>query len=206
MELINKPNNNALQKSQNALPSTPKTLSNYPTFSSFAAKFSPDNWEAGSRKPTKCVTCNAPSLVEINLAYGEGRSVAWLMAQLQTFQEKLNVPNKMSVYEVETCAQTIHDHFYHLKTTELMLFFARLLGGMYPVEWHGYVTPTKIVSALREHFLPWRGELLHKIELQEQKRHAQQEASKPTVSWEEYLAMKGEENRESPLERILKQK
>lgn len=180
-----------MQKSQSGLPSTPKTLSSYPTFGDFVRKFTPDNWESSSRQPTKCVTCNSPTLTDINLAYGDGRSIAWLMSQLQVFQERLNVPNKMSVFEVETCAQTIHDNYHHLKTTELMLFFARLLGGMYPVDWHGYVTTTKIVTALREHFMPWRNNLLYLQEKQESERRAEENAKKPKLSWEEYCELKG---------------
>ena len=190
-----------MQKSQSALLSIPKSLANFPTFASFTARFAPDNWERGSRQPTKCLTCSAPTLTDINLAYGEGRSVAWLMAQLEMFQFKLNVPNKMSKFEIETCAQTIHDNYHHLKTTELMLFFARLLGGMYPVDWHGYVTPTKIVSALREHFMPWRNDLLYKIEKQQEDERRKEEGSQPKVTWEEYCQMKGI-NRPNPLERI----
>ena len=108
----------------------------------------------------------------------------------------------MSSFEIETCAQTIHDSYHHLKTTELMLFFARLLGGMYPVDWHGYVTPTKIVFAIREHFMPWRNNLLYRLEKQDQERHAEESARKPGVTWEEYLAMKGEEYRSNPLEKL----
>ena len=192
MELINSNNNEtALQRSQTGLQSIPKTLSNFPTFSDFSQRFNPSNWEKGSRLPTKCVVCNSPTLTDVNIAYGNGRAVAWLMAQLATFQEKINVPNKMSTYEIETCAQTIYDNYHHLKATELMLFFTRFLGGMYPVDWHGYVTPTKIVSAIREHFMPWRNELLYKIEKQEAEKRREEESKTPGITWEEYCKLKG---------------
>lgn len=96
----------------------------------------------------------------------------------------------MSKYQIETCAQSIYDTYHHLKATEIMLFFARLAGGMYPVDWHGYVTPTKIVTALREHFMPWRNNLLYKIDRQNQERKAKEEAAKPSVTWEEWQQMK----------------
>lgn len=127
------------------------------------------------------------------------------MAQLTTTQEKLSVPHKMTVFELESCAQTIYDSFHHLKATEIMLFLSRLLGGMYPVDWHGYVTPTKIVSALREHFIPWRNNLLYKIEKQEQERKAKEEASQPSMTWEEYCQSTGRDPSDNPLLRLFKQ-
>lgn len=203
MELTNNRNENSVtQQSLAVSPSTPKTLSNFPTFHDFSVRFSPDNWEGSFRQPTKCLTCAAPTLTDINLAYGNGRSIAWLMAHLQVFQERLNVPNKMSAFEIETCAQTIHDHYHHLKTTELMLFFARLLGGMYPVDWHGYVTTTKVVSALREHFMPWRNNLLYQIERNEREKH-ERESKTNTMSWEEYCRLEGKKGDDHPLKRIL---
>lgn len=179
----------------------------YPSFQDFCNKFSKQNVSAGAQHPTKCVTCHSPTLTYINLAYGDGNAIAWLIYHLTFFQENVNVPNKMSPYQIETCAQSIFETFHHLKATEIMLFFARLAGGMYPVDWHGYITPTKIVSALREHFMPWRNNLLYKIEQQERERKAKEEAAKPTVTWEEYKRMKeqaGEKtnNEKNPLSLI----
>ena len=184
----------------------PKTLSNYPTFGDFAAKFTPDNWERGGREPVKCVQCGSPTLTDVNIAYGNGSSVKWLMAQLAVFQERLNVPNKMSVIEIETCAQVIHECYYYLKTTELMLFFARLLGGMFSVDWHGYVTPGKLVGVLREQFMPWRSKMLHEIEERERKAKDEADALTPKVTWEEYCKMHGIEGRPSPFDRLNSKK
>lgn len=72
-----------------------------------------------------------------------------------------------------------------------MLFLARLLGGMYPVEWHGYITPTKIVSALRDYFMPWRNDLLYKIDKQEKQRKLEESMREPGITWEEYCKLKG---------------
>lgn len=91
----------------------------------------------------------------------------------------------MSQYQIETCAQTIFESYKYLKATEIMLFFARLAGGMYPVEWKGYITPEKIVSALCDNFMPWRNKLLDKIERNKKER----EQKVPTVTWEQYRQM-----------------
>lgn len=156
----------------------------------FCKKFSNENVFIGAQHPTKCLTCSAPTLTFINLAYGDGSAIAWLIYHLTYFQENVNVPNKMTKYQMETCAQSIYEQYHHLKATELMLFLARLAGGMYPIEWHGYITPTKIMSALREHFMPWRNSLLRKIEQQEIERKEKEREKLPTVTWEEYKRMK----------------
>lgn len=146
-----------------------------------------------------CLTCESPTVTDINLAYGDGSALLWLMAHIEAFQEKLNVPNKMNVYEIETCAQNIFDSFHHLKCTELMLFFARLLGGMYPVEWHGYVTPTKIMTALRDHFMPWRNNLLSKIEHQRLKQQREAYRNDPDrMTYDEWQEIKTIESMYNP--------
>ncbi len=86
-----------------------------------------------------------------------------------------------------------------------MLFLARLLGGMYPVDWYGTITPDKIVTALREHFMPWRNNLLHKIEKQEQQRRSEEESKNPGLTWEEYCRQTGRDPSESPLNKLLQQ-
>lgn len=162
----------------------------------------------GAQHPTKCLTCSSPTLTDIRLAYGSGNTIAWLIYLLTFFQENVNVPNKMTKYQLETCAQSIFDTYHHLKATEIMLFFARLAGGTYPVDWHGYVTPTKIVTALREHFMPWRNDLLYKIDRQEKEKKAREEAAKPVCTWEEWKRMKeaaGEEtvHSDNPLKQLM---
>lgn len=127
----------------------------------------------------------------MRLAYNEAAPIQWLIAQLQVFQEQTNTPNKMSVAQLDTCAQIIYDNFHHLKATEIMLFLARLLGGMYPVDWHGYVTPTKIVFALREHFMPWRNDLLHKIEKNRQEQQRKKDYDNPdNMTYDEWQEIK----------------
>lgn len=131
--------------------------------------------------------------------------MAWLIAHLTAFQLQIPATEKMSAFQLEACAQTIFDSYHHLKTTEIMLFLTRLAGGMYPVEWYGAITPTKIVSALRDHFMPWRNELLHTVEQQRRERRRREESMKPGLTWSQYLASVGEPMRESPLERLLSQ-
>lgn len=157
----------------------------YPTFAEFAKRFSVENQTAGAGKPLKCLTCQAPTLTYINLTYGEGCAIAWLIVHLTYFQEHMNVPNKMTSVQIETCAQCIFDGYYHLKTTEIMLFLARLCGGMYPVDWHGYVTPDKIISALRDWFMPWRNEQFRRMEEERRVSGSNGDDRSPVMTWSE---------------------
>ena len=158
----------------------------FPDFKSFTTRFAPGNQAAAAQHPTRCVTsASAPTLTYIDLAYGEGCAIAWLVIQLTHFQLQINVPNKMTEMQLETCAQTIFDNYRYLKATEIMLFLARLTGGMYPVEWFGYITPDRIVTALRDHFMVWRNELLYKMEKQERERKRNEERKAPPPTEEE---------------------
>jgi len=159
---------NALQPLQSLSPDMQQKAivlrAKHPQLTDLCYAYHPDNAVKFSHYPTRCITGEAPTLIDVNLAYHSTASIIWLIAQLTSLQEQLNVPNKMTVYQIDACAQNITERFGYLKLSELMLFFARLKGGMYNVDWHGYITPDKVVNALREHFIPYRNDLLHKIE------------------------------------------
>lgn len=171
------------------LPRVTEIKSKYPTVVSFASEFHPNKMDKWSNYPSRCLFGTAPTLIELNITYGPTASVFWLMAQLSTFQEQLNVPNKMTAYQLDACAQTISERFGYLKTTELMLFLSRLKGGLYNIEWHGYINPDKIVDALLAHFLPYRNNLYYKRERSEKDKKDKEE--EPGITWEEYCEMKG---------------
>lgn len=194
----------ATAQQQGLLPTTLQKVINlretYPSLSAFGAAFSPQETARFARYPERCFTGEAPSLSRLDLAYGETASIVWLIAHLQSMQEAINVPNKMTVTQLDTCAQTISEEFSHLKTTELMLFFARLIGGAFPVEWYGYISPDKILKALREHFMPWRDQMLHTIHKQEEQRKINEATS--GITWEQYCMNNYGELRPSPLDSL----
>lgn len=171
--------------------------------------FHPDRTEHFASHPDRCLFGTAPTLTDIRLAYDGRADIQWLIAQLTTFQEKINVQQKMSSYQLETCAQTIATEFHHLKTSELCLFLARLQGGAYTVDWYGSVSPDKIVSALRDQFMPWRNHQFFLMEKQQEEQRREEAIHNPAnISWEEFVALKKAEGEEisniNPLERISK--
>lgn len=173
----------------------------YPDIIAFSNTFNPANNGRFAAYPERCLTGSAPTLTDLRLAYPGAAHIQWTIAQLMAFQENVNIPNKMSTYQLEACAQAVCDSFAYLKTTELMLFFTRLAGGLYPVQWYGSVSPDKIIAALRDHFVPWRNKRLDEIHYEEQRQREQLEHSN-AITWEEYLARHGEEYRPSPLDMI----
>lgn len=186
---------NALQPLQSLLPDMQQKAivlrAKHPQLTDLCYAYHPDNAVKFSHYPTRCITGEAPTLIDVNLAYHSTASIIWLIAQLTSLQEQLNVPNKMTVYQIDACAQNITERFGYLKLSELMLFFARLKGGLYNVDWHGYITPDKLVTALREHFIPYRNDLLHKIEKDRKEREQKKQRNAHDVmSHQEWIEIK----------------
>lgn len=195
-------NSNDLVLRQDLSPSTLTKINElkeqYPSVMEFGAAFSPDKMDKFSNYPSRCLFGKAPTLIELNLSYQDTASVQWLIAQLSVFQEQLNIPNKMTSFQLDACAQTISERFGYLKTTEIMLFLSRLKGGLYNVDWFGSVNPDKIVKALLDHFIPYRNNLYYKREKAEQERKEKEMREEPAITWEEYCKLKGI-NKPNPL-------
>ena len=172
----------------------------YPTTGKFILAFHPDKIEHFASYPDRCLFGNAPTLTDLRIAY-EGRAdIQWLIVQLTTFQEKLNVSQKMTSYQLETLAQTIATEFHHLKASEICLFFARLQGGAYTVDWYGSVSPDKIVGALREQFMPWRNHQFYLKEKQDEEQRREEAIHSPeNITWGEYCREAKTIHKENPL-------
>jgi len=186
---------NALTRPQQLLPSTERRISllrsTYGTFGSFLMAYHPDRTELFASHPDRCLFGNAPTLTDLRLAYDGRADIQWLVAHLTTFQEKLNVGQKMTSYQLEACSQTIASEFHYLKASEICLFLARLQGGAYTVDWYGSVSPDKIVSALREQFMPWRNHQFYLREKKEEEERREAELSDANnVSIEQWIADK----------------
>jgi hypothetical protein len=163
----------------------------YPKLTDLCVAYHPDKATQFSHYPTRCITGESPTLIDVNLTYYNTSSIVWLIAQLTSLQEQLNVPNKMTVYQIDACAQIITERYGYLKLSEIMLFFARLKGGLYNVDWHGYITPDKLVTALREHFIPYRNDLLHKIEKDRKEREQKKQRNAHDVmTHQEWIEIK----------------
>lgn len=158
-----------------------------------------------------CFFGGAPTLGQINAAYGRNTATAWLMIQLQNLSEYSGCRDKLEAKPkaptdidwitspLEMCAYVIATEFYYLSVTELMLFFHRFKSGRYG-HFYGAVDPMVITTSLRK-FSDERAALYerHKQELQEKKF---EESKKNAISWEEYCKKTGQVGKKSPLDRL----
>ena len=177
----------------------------YPSLQSLSEVFHPSMANRYSRYPARCVCGTAPSLVDLNNAYGESASVKWLIAQLVSYQEGINTPNKMSPLQYSTLAEKIVQEFHYLKCTDIHLFLTHLAAGSFNVDYHGYVSPDVILDALRHQYIPFRFHLMQKEEEKRQKELEQQEKNTKGITWEEFCRLTGREVTSNPFESILQQ-
>ena len=153
--------------------------------------YHPDQSEKFSSYPDRCLHCAAPTLTDLRLAYDGNADIQWLVVQLSTFQEKINVQQKMTSFQIEMLSQTISQEFCYLKATEIMLFLSRLQGGAYAVDWYGSISPDKIISALREQFMPWRNHQFYLKEKEDEDKRREESINSPkNVTFEEWKKMK----------------
>ena len=175
-------------------------VSQYPSLQRLAEVYHPSQASRYSRYPERCICGNAPTLVDLNNAYGENSAVKWLIAQLVSYQEGINTPNKMQPLQYTSLAERIVQEFYYLKCTDIHLFLAHLAAGTYNIDYHGYVSPDIILDTLRNRYIPYRDEVARREEEKRQKQLEQQE-SKRGITWEEFCRLENREITASPFDR-----
>ena len=109
----------------------------------------------------------------------------------------MNIQTKMTSWQLESCAQSILEKYSHLKVSEIVLFLTRLQGGAYSVDWFGVISPDKILSALREQFMPWRNNQFYQKEKRDEERKREEQIhSKDNISYEQWKREKQERGEE----------
>lgn len=165
-------------------------ISRYPSLTQLSADYNPDKGSRYALYPSRCITGNAPSLVDLNNAYGNNASVQWLIAQIVVYQESINTPNKMTTSQYTNLAQTMAQEYYYLKASEVLLFFANLTSGRYNIDYHGYVSPDIILDALRNQFLPYRNRIMNEEYDRQQEERERKEKQRDTMTREEWEEIK----------------
>ena len=79
-----------------------------------------------------------------------------------------------------------------------MLFFARLLGGSYKVQFFGRIDSNTIIEALAQQFIPQRNKIFN----EEEKRIKKEQVKEDNITWEEYCKRKNID-KENPLKQLL---
>ena len=133
----------------------------------------------------RCFMGTAPTLVDVDQAFGEGTGEEWLTYQLAELSEFCGVQTKMLPGQLMRLASIIRNGYYDLKLTELEVFFSWFKLGRYG-RFFGAVDPLVITTALRE-FRRERDRIHEGYEREEARRRREAALSSPTaMTREEY--------------------
>lgn len=156
----------------------------------FLNAFNPDVQRTLCPHADACLFGDAPTLAQINAAYGDNTAAIWLTAQLYNLSEYCGVRSKLEGAPLKECASVIASEFYFLKVSEMMLFFFRFKSGRYG-RFYGNVDPLVITMALRE-FLRERSAAYAEHESAEQMRQAADHQAN-AITYEEYLKTRNDD-------------
>ena len=133
----------------------------------------------------RCVLGTAPTMGQVNAAYGGHTASAWLVPFLWDVSEFCGCKEKFTKAQMEELAYVIVDGYHWLKVTEMMLFFWWFKGGRYG-KFYGSVDPMVITAALRD-FVKDRNAIIARHDSMEAERK-QAEWRKRAITYEQYKA------------------
>ena len=104
----------------------------YGGFQQFSDRFSYARMNDIVKNPIDCFRRDSPSLVRIDITYGDEASATWLYDVLQGMFLFLGVNNdKFKREQVYDLARTITSQYKTLKVAEILLFVSRFKAGKY---------------------------------------------------------------------------
>lgn len=158
-------------------------------YQKLVAKYNTNTELKVTSDPERCFLADAPSMVNLRVAYGYGAAEGWLSAQLLALS--VFCGKKFTQTQLQTLASTIATRFYFLKMPELMLFFANFKGGVYG-HFYGNIDPMVITSKLSD-FLKERSARLEVYERECKARDADEKNARDkanAITYEQYKQMK----------------
>lgn len=132
-----------------------------------------------TKSPDRCYFTNAPTLWNVNLAYGFGTAQEWLAYQITDLSEFSGARDKITDRQLDQIIQLITDDYGFLNMAEIMLFCRRFKKGSYD-KFYGSVDPIAIMKGLNE-FVRERNEAYAKRERTQQERKEWQDAHNPNI-------------------------
>ena len=157
----------------------------------FLEKVNPSTQTAFAANPSKAVMGDYPTLTDLKSAYGKNFAAIWLVPQIDNLTLFTGAKN-ITEQQHEELAKIISAEYGYLKVTELLLFFHRFKAGHYG-RFYGTVDPMVITCALKD-FIKERNTFIDQFERDVNNIKREEEKSLPTMSHEEYLKLKQEEN------------
>jgi hypothetical protein len=141
------------------------------------------------KNPIECFRRDSPTLVRIDITYGDEASATWLYDVLQGMFLFLGVNNdKFKKEQVYDLARTITSQFKTLKVAEVLLFVSRFKAGKYG-RFYGGDSYALIVTEAMNQFMVERENYYAEIE-RERTDKIIEESKKGAISFEEYKRMR----------------
>lgn len=145
---------------------------------------------------------NAPTLTYIDLCYGGGSAIVWLVGWISNVYSSCGFVNGQVTDTMKvSCATAIMQEYYYLNLHELVVFFRMFIAGKFNT-FYGNPNPQVITSSLNT-FLKSRNDVVARIETKKQaeKELAEAHCSNP-MTYEEWKATKEAKGEEVNLELI----
>ena len=161
----------------------------YGDFQQFSNRFSYARMNDIVKNPIDCFRRDSPSLVRIDITYGDEASATWLYDVLQGMFLFLGVNNdKFKREQVYDLARTVTSQFKTLKVAEILLFVSRFKAGKYG-RFYGGDSYALIVTEAMNQFMEERENYYAEIE-RERTDKIIAESKKGAISFEEYKRMR----------------
>ena len=161
----------------------------YGGFQQFSNRFSYARMNDIVKNPIDCFRRDSPSLVRIDITYGDEASATWLYDVLQGMFLFLGVNNdKFKREQVYDLARTVTSQFKTLKVAEILLFVSRFKAGKYG-RFYGGDSYALIVTEAMNQFMEERENYYAEIE-RERTDKIIAESKKGAISFEEYKRMR----------------
>jgi len=161
----------------------------YGNFRQFSSRFSYVAMNDIVKNPIECFRRDSPTLVRIDITYGDEASATWLYDVLQGMFLFLGVNNdKFKKEQVYDLARTITSQFKTLKVAEVLLFVSRFKAGKYG-RFYGGDSYALIVTEAMNQFMVERENYYAEIE-RERTDKIIEESKKGAISFEEYKRMR----------------
>ena len=189
--------------SQNLSEKSREIINIYKSREDFMKRINPDVQKLICHDANRCHFGAAPTLGEINAAFGSNTASAWLVPQLYNLSEYCGCKDKLTGNELKECAQVIANEYYFLKVSELMLFFYRFKFGKYG-RFYGSVDPMIVTTSLQS-FMKERDKAYEAKE-REERDEKERESRRGAISWEEYSMRKYGKVVPSPFARLAQEK
>ena len=136
--------------------------------------------------PVRCVLGSAPTMNEVNAAYGVGTSEEWFLYQLIDLAECVGARDKINRWQLKQLGRSFLQDYGWMKVTDVELYMHRIKCGEYG-RFYGTVDSQLILGNMK-YFIQERNEIMDEVITRED-RERREHMMDGTVTWDEYHEM-----------------